>query len=352
VSKVKNNLILSSKVLNKKYVAKYSIGIMISIALCIIFLFLGLYGKFPENVKFFENGNIDYKVYLKENDFFVNKYLGKDRQYIAELINYIIADLEYNISLDNNDISYIYDYKVEIEADVIDKETKNIIFNKRKELICKEDLIAHDGISISENIKIDYSYYNKLVKELINSYGLMDSVKSMLKVHLYVDYDCTMNSIKDRVKNKAVLTMEIPLSERTVNVSLNNDIFSLNNDFFVFNGKGNYTFLLVIAAIFGGISAYLIFRLGKYLVEINNYESNFEKKLNKILKSYESYIQKAEGNFDFRNYKILFVDEFESMLELRDMLSKPIMMLNNEAEGVLRFVITTDDIAYVYQLMK
>ena len=40
------------------------------------------------------------------------------------------------------------------------------------------------------------------------------------------------------------------------------------------------------------------------------------------------------------------------MLELRDMLSKPIMMLNNEVEGVLRFVITTDDIAYVYQLMK
>ena len=34
------------------------------------------------------------------------------------------------------------------------------------------------------------------------------------------------------------------------------------------------------------------------------------------------------------------------------MLSKPIMLIEDNIEGIVRFVITHNDIAYVYQLMK
>ena len=36
-------------------------------------------------------------------------------------------------SLDNKDISYKYDYKVEIEAEVVDKESRNTVFKKKKQ---------------------------------------------------------------------------------------------------------------------------------------------------------------------------------------------------------------------------
>ena len=146
--------------------------------------------------------------------------------------------------------------------------------------------------------------------------------------------------------------MKIPLNERTVDVSLDNKVYNLKSDFFVFTSKEHNFILLFMAFIFGSLSIYLVILLVKYYFEINKYVSSFDKKLNKILRNYESYIQKAEGSFDFRNYKILIVDEFESMLELRDMLSKPIMMIEDNIEGIVRFVITSNDIAYIYQLMK
>ena len=144
----------------------------------------------------------------------------------------------------------------------------------------------------------------------------------------------------------------MPIAELTLDVSLDNDTVSLKNDFFVFSSKESYIVFLIVAIIFGIFAIYLICVLTRYWIDINSYGSSFDKKLNKILKNYESYIQKAEGHFDFKNYKILLVNEFESMLELRDMLSKPIMMIEDDIEGIVRFVITTNDIAYIYQIIK
>ena len=48
-----------------------------------------------------EKSDLDYKVYLKENNYFQEKYLGKDRQYIAGLIDYISADFKYELNASN-----------------------------------------------------------------------------------------------------------------------------------------------------------------------------------------------------------------------------------------------------------
>lgn len=349
---MKSNLILSSKILNKRYVVRSIIKIVAMLICSIIFLALYFSSNLPKCVSFLENGKIDYKVYLEENDFFVNKFLRKDRQYISALINYIIADFEYNILLDNDNISYKYDYRFEIEASVLDKETKNLIFDKRKELINKKDIISTDGIDIKENVKIDYSYYNSLVKELINTYGIMDNTESSLVARLYVDYEAEIDDTRNDIKNNVVLTMKIPLNEKTVNINLDNDVVSLKEEYFIFTSKEEGAFLLLIAIGFGLCAMYFIFALGKYYLDVNNTSTMFEKKLNKILKNYNSYIQKAEGSLDFSGYKILIVDEFESLLEVRDMLSKPIILIEDNIEGIVRFVITTNNIAYIYQLMK
>ena len=50
-----------------------------------------------------EKGNIDYKVYLKENNYYEDKFLGKNMQYIASLINTINVDFKYEMhSTDNS----------------------------------------------------------------------------------------------------------------------------------------------------------------------------------------------------------------------------------------------------------
>jgi hypothetical protein len=167
-----------------------------------------------------------------------------------------------------------------------------------------------------------------------------------------VDYECESNDTKNSVKNSVVLTMEVPLNEKTVSVNLDNDIVSLKEDNFVFVSKSDGRLFLIFAIALGISALYFLFALIKYYLEFNNNFSMFERKLNKILKNYSSYIQKVEGTLDFRDYTILIMDEFESLLEVREMLSKPIMLIEDNIEGIVRFVITSNDIAYVYQLMK
>jgi len=56
-----------------------------------------------------ESSNLDYKVYLKENDFYDTPYLTKDMAYIASLIDTINIDFNYLFSIDtisNMDFSY------------------------------------------------------------------------------------------------------------------------------------------------------------------------------------------------------------------------------------------------------
>ena len=62
--------------------------------------------------KYSKKGNIDYNVYLKENNYFDYDHLGTDKQYISSLIEYINADFDYNLLLDSKNVNYLYSYKV------------------------------------------------------------------------------------------------------------------------------------------------------------------------------------------------------------------------------------------------
>ena len=69
-------------------------------AIVIGLLFIFFY--FKENnlslVTFDEKSKIDYKVYLKENEFYDEPYLGKDMLYVASLIDKIGIDFDYNFA--------------------------------------------------------------------------------------------------------------------------------------------------------------------------------------------------------------------------------------------------------------
>ena len=54
-----------------------------------------------------EKSNLDYKVYLKENQFYDTPYLPKDKKYISALINYIDSSFSYTFKRVSSGILYI-----------------------------------------------------------------------------------------------------------------------------------------------------------------------------------------------------------------------------------------------------
>ena len=119
----------SSEATGKKHIrlnnnAYFVLGILLFIfaltnSLCLLMLSMNVK---QDVVSYKENGNIDYKVYLKQNDFYDNDYLDKDMVYVASLINNVDTTVNYKLDLDKeSNINYEYEIVGEI-----------IIYNRSK----------------------------------------------------------------------------------------------------------------------------------------------------------------------------------------------------------------------------
>ena len=110
---------------------------IVAIVLISLLAFAAFYIYFTHSqtyyVTYSEKSNIDYKVYLKENSFYDSPYLGPNKDYIASLIDHIVADFDYDLKLDEEDVEYKYSYRIESDVSVSKKGSKNLIFNKKNE---------------------------------------------------------------------------------------------------------------------------------------------------------------------------------------------------------------------------
>ena len=130
-------------------------------------------------VTFKETNNNDYKVYLKENEFYENNYLEKDNQYIANLIDNIMINFDYKMNISNR-YTYNYTYKVVAEVEVKDITNDNMIYEFKENLYESEEISNTGLLDIKKDIKYwDYTevleVHEALQKanESINKLGLV-----------------------------------------------------------------------------------------------------------------------------------------------------------------------------------
>ena len=114
--------------------------------------------------------------------------------------------------------------------------------------------------------------------------------------------------------------------------------------------KGNILFLLcsVVALLIAFGTAVRMFI---YMESTKTAKTKYEKELKKILKNYRSYIQKVNGTFEISGFKSLKMDSFEDMLEIRDTINQPILMIENAKKTGVYFIIpSSNKILYNYSI--
>lgn len=303
-------------------------------------------------VNYNETSNIDYKVLLKENDFFDDNYLGTNKQYIASLIDYITADFNYILSLDEKDVEYKYSYRIDANVDVKEKGTNTSLYNKTEELLSKKETTSNQiKVNIQENIKIDYNYYNELIKKFVNTYDL-ENTESTLNINMYINVIGSCEDFNENEEKESVMTLSIPLTTKTMAIDLSNNLINSENN--VMQCKSHYTnnFLLIIAGItFIIIDIILIIITIRYEIKTRTAENIYERELKKILNNYSSYIQTLSNDFDFSDYRLLKLETFNDILEIRDTIRQPILMKENSEKTGAYFVIPSNTkILYIYRL--
>ena len=73
-------------------------------------------------------------------------------------------------------------------------------------------------------------------------------------------------------------------------------------------------------------------------------------RLRKIMSNYGSYVQKLNNEYNFDDYQILELKSFEDLLQVREIINKPIFMIEKALAKEAYFFIPCEKDVYVYEL--
>ena len=312
-------------------------------------LYVGLNTKKTISLKYQENNDIDYKVFLKDNDFFEQNYIEKGKTYITSLIDYIQINYNYNIDFsDEVDAEYKYKVMAKIESNKSDTTgnywTKEIDITKE----LTEKVSDKPNYSINQQVNIDYNQYNELLNEFKKSVGLTNST-GLLSVYLIIDSNVSTKEIKTPIKSNLVL--KLPLSELAIEASIDSDV---SNNIKVIKKSvkedGLFYNILVALGLFCIVLAiFLVFVLirSKRLYK-KNYKYDLE--LDKILSTYDSIIVNIKDLPNIDDYDVIKVESFEELIDAHSEIRKPINYYRTVDYSI--FLLMNDNIVWEYILRR
>lgn len=308
----------SSKPAQRSIYASLGLVIAITLPLTIILLVLSAH-KTMKILNVNEKSDINYQICLKENDYYPEQCLDRGMQYIANLIDYIDVDFNYDLVADQK-VDYEYTYRIDAEVSVFAKnDPTNIIYTNIDELVKekKANLNGKSLLQIKENLKISYDQYNSLVRKFKNEYGV--NADSNIKIRLYIKPVIKYNEFKTEIiKEEGVMELSIPLTESQINI--NASLKNVNNKDqykdevntmlnYVYLGSGIVTALIMLLSV-----AELILTISKKTRK----KSPYQRAVDKILREYDDIISESETIIDPDETEYQYIDCVD-FKELKDM---------------------------------
>lgn len=317
--------------------------LLIGIAILSIYFYLGK----PKVINLKEKSNVDYKVYLKDNEFYDEKYIEKDNQYISELIDKIMTNYKYNLDIPDN-TSYEYSYKIVAKITVKEPANDNTLYTFEEELFTKDKQNSEGNLEIEQDVEVNYPKYNDLINRFKTVYDLAN-VKSNIELNMFVNIN-NIEKIDKDIVDKKVSSLTIPLGENTISID-KNKAFNKSIITIVANKNNNALLYLIISIVIFAICIILIISIYIYSVETRTAEMIYEKEIKNIINNYDSYIQRINNSYEIGTSQVLKIESFNDILEIRDTLKQPILMLENDNKDGTFFIIpATNNIIYTYAL--
>lgn len=314
----------------KKLHMSYNTRLILSIVLFLLFISMTIFFLLKilpteeQVINYKESGNLDYKVYLKENDFYQTEYLDKDMIYVSSLIDYIDVDLEYNFDISENSNIYFV-YSIIGNLTIMDESGKNVYFEHDYNLLSyrTDEIDNQDHYDLKQNIKIDYDYYNDIANKFKMEFGL--DTTSNLRVYLTIrkvsNDDIPLDS------GDSELYIDIPLSERSINMTIDYNNLNRTQNIIVKTEDviDNATYVALTAVGIVGSIATLANTMNLIVLLFVRKKTPYDKYIKRILKEYDRLIAETSHCPNFSDYNLIEISSFDELLDVRDNLKVPIM---------------------------
>lgn len=317
----------------------------------VIFLVLGGYCVFSAlgfedegGAKYQSTGKVDYKVYLRDNDYYKEEFLGPNMQYIASLIRTVKTDFDYNFSADE-DLQVAYKYKIVAQTKMTDRgDASKVLYDDSEDLKTVETKQSENGeIAVDETVEIDYGKYNQKMREFRSTYGVAADCQLILKMVVNLD---------GAVKDEEVMAIAIPLSEQTIDITMAAEDLARTGQV----GDTKQVMyvkqppMLVVGTVIVVMSLVLIGAVIYYYVTRFN-DDLYEKELHKILKEYDTYIVEANGTiYELEN--VVKVMSFKELLDAQNLEQTPIVFLEVEPGNKAYFIVNGVNTTYRFTLSR
>ena len=330
---------------------KVRLAVSSVIMLLIALILIGTYSVVSQNEynQYTEQAKVDYKVNLKENEFYQESSLDEKSAVIASLIQNIEIQFNYNFNL-SQEQDYTYNYNIVAKTNVKESKKDNVIYETTEELLSKPAQASNSKkLNILEKLTIDYNEYNDKISKFINVYGLNDTT-STLELSMYVNiinkYDGTQVN-----KDNKVMTISIPLTTKTVDVRISSNVIKDTGNMLIKKSEFENAQYLFVAGVISAVAGLvLLAKFVKYILDTRSAETMYAQELKQILFSYKSYIQKSNNEISKKGYKVIQINTFNEILGLRDTMQTPILRYTSEEELSTEFIIISNKILYVYVL--
>ena len=337
----------------KKWSVVQLVAIAVLVAMALVSFLVYNRMNRTQYIEYTESGSIDYSVQYADNEFFPDEWIDKDQSYISALVEGMNAEFAYKLNTSSPEMKY--DYKYSISAKLLiasrDKGTPYYVF---EEVLVPEKggrIENSDHLYVKEKLDIDFKKYDRLARSFVNTYGLDSSSSSTLIVTLNVRSECANNGFSQ--KNNIVYTtaLNVPLAKDTFNIHRTSGSTEGEAKTLEYVGGANREFFLTLSTG-SGIAAFLMLLiLLAFLQLTKNEDITYSAKVRKILRSYGSFIQRMDGEFDCDGYQIVNIKTFTEMLGIRDTIQSPVLMSENKDETMTRFYIPTNTkILYVFEI--
>ena len=303
-------------------------------------------------ISYTENGLVDYKVYLKENGFYDEEYLGSGQAYVASLIDSVKADFVYDLAMEAGNVSYEYSYMIDTQLLIIDGRTGSALYSPVYETLpaVKISESNRDHLRINECVDIDYVHYNEIAQSFIDIYDL-DEAKCHLSVRMHISVLSVCEDFEADNTNEYVVALNIPLTSKTLDIQMTSSVPEAENKILACDRVVNKDMFKLAGIIAVALDIVLIIIFATFIYTTRNTDINYTIRVQRLVSAYKSFIQKINNRFDTTGYQVLYVDTFNEMLEIRDTIQSPILMNENPDQTRTSFLIPTNTkILYVFDI--
>ena len=141
------------------------------------------------------------------------------------------------------------------------------------------------------------------------------------------------------------------MAEETFAITRTSGAPELGGGILEYKSVANKAVLFIIGIVAISLAALGAIALVVFMYLTRNEDVTYAAKIRKILKSYGSYIQRINGEFDSEGYQVVMIKTFVEMLGIRDTIQSPILAFENKDETMTSFLIPTNTkILYVFEI--